>query len=87
MWETGLMDEVSVEVYEALAHHVSQAAMNRRRMKTVSWWSLQVTANAMLGALKNVVDPVSAHLKDVYSASNFSSMLGGEGLLHVGPEL
>ncbi|KAF5316914.1 hypothetical protein D9611_003855 [Ephemerocybe angulata] len=68
MWETGLMDEISVEVYEALAHHVSQAAMNRHRMKTVSWWSLQITANAILGALKNVVDPVSAHLKEAYAA-------------------
>lgn len=65
----GLIDEISLEVYEALAHHVSQAGMNRQRMKTVSWWSLQVTANAIMSALKNVVDPVSVHLKEVYSAS------------------
>ncbi|KAG9316841.1 hypothetical protein JVU11DRAFT_2911 [Chiua virens] len=39
MWETGLMDEISLKVYDALAYHVSQANMNRR-VKVVGVWSL-----------------------------------------------
>ncbi|GLB37413.1 putative yeast mitochondrial distribution and morphology (MDM) proteins [Lyophyllum shimeji] len=34
MWETGMMDAISLKVYEALAYHVSQSALNRQRMKT-----------------------------------------------------
>ncbi|KAG2015405.1 mitochondrial distribution and morphology protein 31 [Coprinopsis cinerea AmutBmut pab1-1] len=64
MWETGLIDEISLNVYEAMAHHVSQSAMNRQRMKTVSWWSLQMTASAIISALRTMVDPVSAQLKE-----------------------
>ncbi|KAL0956786.1 hypothetical protein HGRIS_002905 [Hohenbuehelia grisea] len=65
MWETGLMDELSQQIYDALAFHVAQVNMNRR-IKTVSIWSLQMTASAILSALRNAVDPVSAHFKDVY---------------------
>jgi mitochondrial distribution and morphology protein 31 len=35
-------------------------------MKTVSLWSLQMTASAVLGALRNAVDPVSLHFKEAY---------------------
>ncbi|EKM80591.1 hypothetical protein AGABI1DRAFT_119189 [Agaricus bisporus var. burnettii JB137-S8] len=66
MWESGLMDEISIKTYDALAYHVSQSNMNRQRIRTVSLWSLQMTANAILSALKNIADPVSAHLKEVY---------------------
>ncbi|KAE9391909.1 hypothetical protein BT96DRAFT_864631, partial [Gymnopus androsaceus JB14] len=41
MWETGLLDEISFKIYDALAFHVTQANMNRR-IKTVSVWSLQM---------------------------------------------
>ncbi|KAF8160724.1 mitochondrial distribution and morphology protein family 31/32 [Crassisporium funariophilum] len=67
MWETGLMDAISLKTYDALAYHVSQAAMNRHRMKTVSLWSLQRTAGAVVAALRNSMDPMSAHMKDVYA--------------------
>lgn len=40
--------------------------MNRQRMKTVSLWSLQMTASAVLSALRNVVNPVSLHFKEAY---------------------
>lgn len=79
MWETGMMDAISLKVYEALAYHVSQSALNRQRMKTVSLWSLQMTASAILSALRNAVDPISHHLKDAYmnSASMYdTSQLG-----------
>ncbi|RDB25152.1 Mitochondrial distribution and morphology protein 31 [Hypsizygus marmoreus] len=66
MWETGMMDEISLKTYEALAYHVSQATRNRQRMKTVSLWSLQMTASAVLSALRGAVDPVSHHLKEAY---------------------
>lgn len=38
-----------------------------RRIKAVSTWSLQMTANAVISALRNIVDPVSAHLREVSS--------------------
>ncbi|ESK93861.1 mitochondrion biogenesis protein [Moniliophthora roreri MCA 2997] len=65
MWETGLMDEISLKIYDALAYHVAQANMNRR-IKTVSVWSLQMTASAVLSALRSLVDPVSLRLKESY---------------------
>ncbi|KAF8813875.1 hypothetical protein BYT27DRAFT_7180650 [Phlegmacium glaucopus] len=70
MWETGLMDEISLKIYDALAYHVSQATMNRRRMKTVSLWSLQMTAGAVLSALRNSIDPMSVQLKEAYANSS-----------------
>ncbi|CAA7261846.1 unnamed protein product [Cyclocybe aegerita] len=66
MWETGLMDEISLKTYDAMAYHVSQSTMNRQRMKTVSLWSLQRTASAVMSALKQLTDPMSVHLKEVY---------------------
>ncbi|KAJ8696035.1 Mitochondrial distribution and morphology protein 31, mitochondrial precursor [Pleurotus ostreatus] len=59
------MDEISLKIYEALAYHVAQANMNKR-IKTVGLWSLQMTASAVLSALRNVVDPVSVHFKEMY---------------------
>lgn len=41
--------------------------MNRQRMKTVSLWSLQMTAGAVLSALRNSIDPMSAQLKEAYA--------------------
>jgi mitochondrial distribution and morphology protein 31 len=38
--------------------------MNRRRMKTVSLWSLQMTAAAVLSALRNSIYPMSEQLKE-----------------------
>ncbi|KAG6873443.1 hypothetical protein C0995_015532 [Termitomyces sp. Mi166 len=52
--------------YEALAYHVSQSTMNRQRMRTVSLWSLQMTASTVLSALRTAVNPVSHHLKEAY---------------------
>ncbi|KAG5638321.1 hypothetical protein H0H81_000739 [Sphagnurus paluster] len=66
MWETGMMDAISLKSYEALAYHVSQSAMNRQRIKTVSLWSLQMTASAVISALRNAVNPISAHLREAY---------------------
>lgn len=73
------------KTYEALAYHVSQAAMNRQRMRTVSLWSLQMTASAALSALRNMVDPVSAHLKEVYLNSH--PMRGLYETIPMGPDV
>lgn len=37
-----------------------------KRIKTVGLWSLQMTASAVLSALRNVVDPMSVHFKEMY---------------------
>ena len=47
----GLLDATSQEVYAALAHHVQHS--NDQRYKTVGLWSLQLTAQAVLIALRN----------------------------------
>ncbi|OAX31821.1 hypothetical protein K503DRAFT_777261 [Rhizopogon vinicolor AM-OR11-026] len=65
MWETGLMGEISQKMYNALAYHISQVNFNRR-VKAVSMWSLQMTASAVLSALRNLVDPVSMQIRDLY---------------------
>lgn len=54
----GLMDDIALKVYDTFAYHVSQVNFNHR-VKTVGLWSLQMTASAVLAALRNVVDPVS----------------------------
>jgi mitochondrial distribution and morphology protein 31 len=61
----GLMDDIALKVYDAFAYHVTQANFNHR-VKTVSLWSLQMTASAVLAALRNVVDPVSVQVRDLY---------------------
>jgi hypothetical protein len=53
------------KIYDALAYHVSQVNMNKR-IKTVSLWSLQMTASAVLSALRNAIDPLSQHLREMY---------------------
>ncbi|KAJ7045968.1 mitochondrial distribution and morphology proteins-domain-containing protein [Mycena alexandri] len=65
MWESGLMDEISLQVYDAMAYHVMQANLNRR-LKTVSLWSLQMTAGAVVSTLRTLVDPVSARAREAY---------------------
>ena len=57
----GLMDDTALKVYDTFAYHVTQANFNHR-VKTVSLWTLQMTASAVLAALRNVVDPVSVQL-------------------------
>ncbi|KAI0085059.1 mitochondrial distribution and morphology proteins-domain-containing protein [Irpex rosettiformis] len=65
MWETGLMDVIGDKVYEAMAYHVTQANFNRR-IKAVSAWSLQRTAQAVLAALKTMTNPVTEQLRELY---------------------
>ncbi|KAF9067749.1 mitochondrial distribution and morphology protein-domain-containing protein [Rhodocollybia butyracea] len=55
-------------IYDALAYHVTQANINRR-IKTVSVWSLQMTASAVLSTLRNLMDPVSIRVREAYLRS------------------
>lgn len=54
------------QVYDAMAYHVTQANFNHR-VRAVSIWSLQMTVNAILSTLRNVVDPMSANLREYYA--------------------
>ncbi|KAI0374169.1 hypothetical protein BV20DRAFT_962159 [Pilatotrama ljubarskyi] len=65
MWETGLIDAISIKVYEAMAYHVTQANFNRR-FKAVGTWSLQMTANALMSTLRTLMDPMTVHLREIY---------------------
>ena len=51
------------QVYEAMAYHVSQANFNRR-IKAVSVWSLQMTAQAVLNALRAMMNPMTASIQE-----------------------
>lgn len=48
-----------------MAYHVTQANFNRR-VKAVSAWSLQMTASAVLSALRTLVDPIAAQFRELY---------------------
>lgn len=61
-------DDAFMQVYDALAYHVSQVNMNRR-VKVVGVWSLQMTASAVLSALRSLVDPMAVHVRDLYHAN------------------
>jgi distribution and morphology protein 31 len=37
-----------------------------RRIKTIGVWSLQMTASAVLSAMRNIIDPTAATLKELY---------------------
>lgn len=63
---TNSLTHIRFQTYDALAYHVSQSTMNRQRIKTVSLWSLQMTASAIVSALKNMMDPVSINFRDAY---------------------
>ncbi|OJT02366.1 Mitochondrial distribution and morphology protein 31 [Trametes pubescens] len=65
MWETGLIDAISVKVYEAMAYHVTQANFNRR-MRAVGTWSLQMTASALMSTLRTLMDPMTVHVRELY---------------------
>ncbi|RPD57574.1 mitochondrial distribution and morphology protein family 31/32 [Lentinus tigrinus ALCF2SS1-7] len=64
MWETGLIDAISMKVYEAMAYHVTQANFHRR-VKAVGAWSLQMTASALMSTLRMLMDPMTVHLRDI----------------------
>jgi len=42
-----------------------QANFNHR-VKKVSLWSLQMTASAVLSALRNIVDPIAVQVRELY---------------------
>ena len=58
------MDEISLKTYDALAYHVTQSALNRRRAKAVGVWSLQMTVRGALSAMRGVIDPM--RMREVY---------------------
>lgn len=49
-----------------MAYHVTQANFNRR-IKAVSAWSVQMTAGAILSALRAIIDPMASHLREIYT--------------------
>lgn len=81
MWETGLLDEISLKTYNALAYHVTQSALNKRRARTVGVWSLQMTVRGVLSAMRGVIDPM--RMRDVYEWGA-GSALGYVGMGYYG---
>jgi mitochondrial distribution and morphology protein 31 len=48
-----------------MAYHVAQANFNRR-IRAVSAWSLQRTAQAILAMLRTMTNPVTEQLRELY---------------------
>lgn len=51
VYDSGLMDDLSAETYEAFAAHVMDRQARRRRFRKVGLWSLQLMAQAVLMAM------------------------------------
>ncbi|OWZ67488.1 mitochondrial distribution and morphology protein 31 [Cryptococcus neoformans Tu401-1] len=65
LFETGLMTSISDQIYEAMAFHVSSEAANSRRLRQVSVWGIQRSAEVLIDMLRGVVDPVGAQFATV----------------------
>lgn len=61
----GLMTSISDQIYEAMAFHVSSEAANSRRLRQVSVWGIQRSAEVLIDMLRGVVDPVGAQFATV----------------------
>lgn len=61
----GLMTSISDQIYEAMAFHVSSEAANSRRLRQVSVWGIQRSAEMLIDMLRGVVDPVGAQFATV----------------------
>ncbi|KAH8921646.1 mitochondrial distribution and morphology protein family 31/32 [Atractiella rhizophila] len=53
VFDCGLLDEVSAQIWAALAYHVQSSVVNRKRAQTVSLWTLRMAAQALLGFLES----------------------------------
>ncbi|KAK6507039.1 Mitochondrial distribution and morphology protein 31, mitochondrial precursor [Arthrobotrys musiformis] len=51
VFDSGLMDDLSAEVYDAFVKDVADADIKKRRIRAVGLWSLQVFMNAFLAAM------------------------------------
>lgn len=64
-YDTGLLDAISAQVYEALAHHVR--SHNDVRAKQVGLWTLQTLSAKALNALRTLNEREIARA-ETYSA-------------------
>ena len=60
--QTGLLPLVSVKIYEALANHVSSQQANTQRVRHVSLWTLNITAEGLLRFAKTMRDAFAGNL-------------------------
>lgn len=51
LFDSGLMDDLSAEVYDAFVKDIADADIKKRRIRAVGLWSLQVFMNAFLAAM------------------------------------
>lgn len=54
--QTGLLPQVSEKIYEALANHVASQHANNQRVRNVSLWTLNITAQGLLRFMKTMRD-------------------------------
>ncbi|KAF3942082.1 hypothetical protein ABW19_dt0203829 [Dactylella cylindrospora] len=51
LFDSGLMEDLSAEVYDAFVKDIADADIKKRRIRAVGLWSLQVFMNAFLAAM------------------------------------
>ncbi|KAK6361954.1 Mitochondrial distribution and morphology protein 31, mitochondrial precursor [Orbilia blumenaviensis] len=51
LFDSGLMDDLSAEVYDAFVKDIADADIKKRRIRAVGLWSLQMFMNAFLAAM------------------------------------
>ncbi|PWZ03259.1 hypothetical protein BCV70DRAFT_229574 [Testicularia cyperi] len=66
--QTGLLPVVSDKIYEALANHVASENASSKRLKNVSLWSLQLSANAARNLVTLLRDSMSRNTATAASA-------------------
>ena len=62
----GLMYDISLKVYDTRSRITSHWQISIAMTKTVSLWSLQMTASAVRAALRSVVNPVYVQVRGLY---------------------
>ncbi|KAI9823232.1 MAG: Mitochondrial distribution and morphology protein 31, mitochondrial precursor [Phylliscum demangeonii] len=55
IFDSGLMEDLSAETYDAFTSDIRDEQARRRRIKKVGWWSLQVAAQALFMGLAGAV--------------------------------
>jgi hypothetical protein len=62
----GLMYDISLKVYDTRSRITLHRLTSITMSKTVSLWSLQMTASAVRAALRNVVNPLFVQVRGLY---------------------
>ncbi|KAG5438643.1 hypothetical protein PCANB_002749 [Pneumocystis canis] len=61
IYDSGLMDDLSKEIYETFAKSVINQEIKRHYIRKISAWSLEMIIHAVLSSLKGIVSPIQIY--------------------------